>query len=175
MTGGRSSVITPHVNEELQARSLISICPSPAHVKGLLNDMRTCPFSGNINFRRGVSGFLFGGAGWWRVVNKTSGFGPADDFFQLFSPNLLYVLYLYHVSNRKALWPMRSPEGQKLARVWMDTRELRGGAAAAPRLTIVTVGDGWPSMARVWFLQESWKSRILCETSQCDNVSNSFF
>lgn len=98
----RNSVITPHLHEELQARSVISTCPSPEHVKGLLNDMLTCPFSVNINFRRAVSGFLFGGAGWWRVVNKTSGFGPADDFFQLSLPNSLYVLYLYHVSNLKA-------------------------------------------------------------------------
>lgn len=102
VTSGRSSVITPHLNEELQAGSLISICPSPEHVKGLLHAMLTCPFSANINFLRAVSGFLFGGAGWWRVVNKTNGLGPADDFFQLSLPNLLYALYLYHVSNLKA-------------------------------------------------------------------------
>lgn len=163
VVSGRRSVITPHWNEELQARSLITTCPSSEHVKGLLHDMLTCPFSVNVNFLRAVSGFLFGGAGWWRVVNKTHGLGPAGDFFQLSLPNLLYALYLYQVSNLKALRPRRPHEGQKLARAWMDTRELCRGAGAALRLPVSAMGDGWPNMATVWFLRESWKHRILCE------------
>lgn len=95
-------------------------------MKGLLNYMLTCPFSSKQS--RAVSGFLFGGAGWWRVVNKTNGFGPADDFFQFSLYPTYSVCSIYIMCpTSKPLQPIRSHEGQKLARVWMDTHVSSAG------------------------------------------------
>lgn len=73
-------------------------------------------------------------------------------------PNLLCVLYLYHVFNLKApaanqvTWGPEAGQG-----VNGHTWELCRGAAAILPLPIVTMWDGWPSKARFCFSQESWK------------------
>lgn len=161
--GEANSVIIRYLNEEHQAETLTRVCASFSTWESSLI-MHSCPFL--VNRVQSCIRLSFLGC-WLLVCSKQNRWRWSSWFLPILSsPNLLEVPYLCHVSNLIAHEAHQVPWGPQAGQgVNGHTRELHGDTAATLPQSTGAMWHHWPTGARFWFSQRSWKSRILCESS----------